>query len=820
MRQIYDNCLLEMSVLDNNEAKLNYLTSVLRSLIQAVVIINFEIFNDKLPEENELIVELSEKFRKPVDGYLVYILDTLIPVARSSIDRSYMIGWFEPNSNTGTALSRDLLEWVEFRNKRPGHGVLDEVLYQEWSSKTESLISKSLLVFKDIIPRCVEGKLLLNDRYGNLEIETPIVYEGKAIVAMSIFAKKSIWRLKGQVLSRSNAKEFVVILKEDNVFNLSSVKSRDRFDLAEISLDEGVFSFYHNIPVRQTDTFEGRGEEIESIKEWLNDEDSRYCLIYGDGGYGKTTLVLELLNQLIEDQLDVKGRVPSVFSYHTAKKTKWNENGLTYLTSSAPVMDECLRELVRLFYPVLKPEWYAVSGKQLVDKVKGVLVENGLNRNDLILIIDNTETLATDLHEVKELGAFFRSVGKSIGRVIITSRRREFIEATPVLIEGLSEQECVNLMRRLAEEFNAKPIIKAGNASLRRVSKQLMYKPLLIEALVKYLSRGEMGIDAAINNVFKRSSDELLEFLYEDAWLRLQDLQKEVFFVLINVSSPLDQVVISKACQEVGINHTEFQAGLEETHFSIISDHGRTYTVELVDLARRFFYMKFSKLTGCDKDRLKVIVEKVDNYALQREAIDSEWRQDRVAEAFRSEFAKVAKISAGKGEIRKAIEYYELAIEDDPLNSALHDRFAWFLFNKVRDFSYAVSISEKAVELDGDNCDALVGLALAKYRLGDLSGGDVYINKSVEKGRPLAFGLLRKGIARYYKSKGENLISDKISSLEEASKLFVAAEKANRGRSGGYDIKNHKEITIYKAKAGALLARYRSARKRGEIYYN
>ena len=36
-----------------------------------------------------------------------------------------------------------------------------------------------------------------------------------------------------------------------------------------------------------------------------------------------------------------------------------------------------------------------------------------------------------------------------------------------------------------------------------------MYKPLLIEALVKYVGQTSLGIDDAMNNLFKKSNEEL-----------------------------------------------------------------------------------------------------------------------------------------------------------------------------------------------------------------------------------------------------------------------------------------------------------------------
>ena len=297
----------------------------------------------------------------------------------------------------------------------------------------------------------------------------------------------------------------------------------------------------------------------------------------------------------------------------------------------------------------------------------------------------------------QDLGAFFKLIGKYIGRVIITSRRREFIEATPIPIEGLSEAEAVSLMQRIANECSASPIIQAGEAKLRKVSNQLMRKPILLEALVKYISNSRVGIDAAIDNIFKKNNEELLEFLYEDAWARMGALQKEAFLVLVHVKCPLDNVSISQICQQVGIQTSEFQQSLVETHFANLTDYGRTYSLDIVELANRFFLHQFSKVEAREQGKIQSLAVNVDNYAIERERIEREYRSDRVDEAFRSEYAKAAKVLYGKGEISEAIEMYELAIEDDPLNSALFDRFAWLLFNKTDKLGYAKAMGEKSI---------------------------------------------------------------------------------------------------------------------------
>ncbi|MBA1225315.1 tetratricopeptide repeat protein [Stutzerimonas stutzeri] len=812
MKSIYQHQLELASAIENNSEKLTFLTAVLRSVLQLAVISTFEIAKKLTPHDESDMAELAERFCKPADGMPLQIIDNLAPFLRAYVDKTLYPGWFETTKVVPTPLSRQLVEWVAFRNKHPGHGVVDIPTAEVWAKKTESLVNTCLHVFSSIIPSISEsGEIRLTKISGEPLLSTPVIFKDQAIVVTGIAAKHGIWKLRGQLLSNANSEEFTATLPDDNVFSLRNIKSAGAYDLSYIVSNNKDHSFYHNIPVRQTDTFEGRESELELLREWFDDKGSRYCGVYGDGGYGKTTLVLEFLNKILESEYDLEEPIPTIISYHTAKMTKWSEAGIIHFTGISPVMDECLRDLVRCLIPVLPAEWYSVSGRQLIDKTVGELNKHKLTKDDILLIIDNTETLATSPQEVKDLGVFFKQVGKLVGRMIITSRRREFLPADPVMIEGLSEIECVNLMRRLASEHKATAITKAGEAKLRRVSNQLMRKPILLEALVKYISHSAIGIDSAIDNVFKKSNEDLIEFLYEDAWLRINELQKQVFLVLIHVTSPLDKVTISKACQEIGIQHSEFQSSLTETHFSVITDYGRTYSIELVELARRFFLQQFSRLTIEEKDRLKSIATAIDKYADEREKIEREYREDRVAEAFRSEFAKAAKVQADRGNVTEAIGMYELAIEDDPLNSALHDRFSWFLLNKGRDPERAKILSERAVELDQNNCDALVGLALANYRLGDIPNGDSNIDKAGRKGRPPSFCYLRKAIARYHKSSEEIDLNAQIALLEEAENLLTQAQKL-ASKSDAYNTKTQREIIRYQSLTKTKLSVLRGKR--------
>ncbi|MFK5949376.1 MAG: hypothetical protein QM500_11490 [Methylococcales bacterium] len=461
--------------------RLTYLTSVLRSLMQLSVVVSLELIKSQTPSDEIDLEDFTKRFCKPVDGLPLQILDNVIPFLRRYINNQFMSGWFEKTKLVDIPISQQLVEWVEFRNRRHAHGVLDATVTLEWSERTENILRDCLEVFDCIIPVKIDDTTVkLSKACGNLHIETPVLQKNKAIVILSIVTRKGLWKLNGQLLSNENAEEFTIDLPEDNIFSMKNIRSSNEYELTDIISNDKEFSFFHNIPVRQTDIFEGRQTELNALIEWMDDEDSRYCLVYGDGGYGKTTLVLELLNQFIESQYDLNEPIPSIISYHTAKMTKWTEEGLVHFYGITPAMDECVRELIRCITPVLPAEWYKVQGRSLIDKAVTVLKENNFTRNDVLFVLDNTETLATSPQEVKDLGDFFKNVGKLIGRVIITSRRREFIQATPILVEGLSETESISLMQRLAKEYIAKPVLQAGEARLRKVSRQLMYKPRIL----------------------------------------------------------------------------------------------------------------------------------------------------------------------------------------------------------------------------------------------------------------------------------------------------------------------------------------------------
>ena len=593
-----------------------------------------------------------------------------------------------------------------------------------------------------------------------------------------VAARKGVWKLQGQTLGWEASDSFSVDLEQGSVFEEFETSSTDKFGVVAVEFEGTEHSVFSNVPVRQTSTFEGRVLALEKLMTWINDPEERLLLIYGDGGFGKTTLALEFLNRIFDGEETLAYKPPSVISYFSAKMTRWTDQGLVHLQGISGAMEDCVRELMFCLEPVLDKSYYQVSGVALVDKVATEFKKQGFDRDDVLIVLDNTETLATSPESVEALGLFLKQVGRRLGRVLLTSRRREQMAFEPLEVSELSDAECTSLMRRLAGEHHAVAILQAGDATLRKYANKLGNKPLLIDILVKFLGRSTVGIEDAVEQLFKKTSDELQEFLYEDAWLRINELQRDVFLVLVSAAVPIDGKCIGDACSRVEIQHTEFQKALDETYFGTVTDYGDHYDLQLVDLAEQFFRGKLKKRGEADRERIARFAREVDTLATERQRAQQEYRSDRVAEAFRNSYAKAAKIASERGEFDTAEDNFKLALIEEPMNSALHDRFAWFLLNRRQQPELARVQAQRAVKLDPESADAALTLALCWYRLNELDKGDSEIKSAQKKGKAIALCKLQMGIARYYAAKKLGSTGRGIELLNESKRYIEEAIRA------------------------------------------
>ncbi|HFD7769353.1 TPA: AAA family ATPase [Klebsiella variicola] len=795
MKNFYLAELERVNSLQNESDKLLHLNNIIRSLQQTISISLLQVVTELVDSYGSDITGFIDRYQKPNDGLPRDIIEKSLPLLNAIQTTSYFSSWYDQKGKSG--LSKRLLEWIEFRNNVFSHGSISKEDVETWAVKQVILVNDLLEGMSNLVPEINENTLFIDIYNEKIKVKFPLLYDNKCIVISSVTSKKGLFKLQLQTLDWDDKKKITIDISDDNILNNNKLFPSPRFSWSSQIIEGEDNSFCHNIPKRQTANFVGRQPEIEILKEWMCDFDHRSCLIYGDGGFGKTTFLLEFFNAIFEDEILLNIKLPFIISYHTAKMTRWGTEGLVYYKGVSSLVEDALREVLYAIEERLDKSWFETSGRSLVSKVENELSKQGMSRDDVLIIIDNAETLASTKDEINDLGRFLELISKRIGRLIITSRRKEFLGAKPIPISSLTEADSLSLLRKSALEYGAKAITQSGDPGLKKILKTLHYKPLLIDSLVKYISRAQCSIDDAVEQVYKKSSDELLEFLYEDAWIRIGESDQDVFMVLVTLSCPVDSFSVGYTCQELEIQHAEFQGSLDETYFVNLTNYGNRYEIEIIELAVRFFFSKKNKLSAERLEKINKVAELVNRRALEKAEIEKAYKEDRVTEAYRTEYAKAAKIAVDRNKISDAIDNFEYALIEDPVNSYLYERYAFFLISKTRNQDHAKELILKALEIDPNNSEALLTGAIIFYRLLDLETGDVLILKAEKNGKPRSYCYVRKAMSRYHKAREEKDKTKALKYLDEAINFINIADES-LSENDAYYAKNKNTIVEYK----------------------
>lgn len=491
------------------------------------------------------------------------------------------------------------------------------------------------------------------------------------------------------------------------------------------------------IPDRLTVDFTGRQRELEELTEWANDLESRACMLYGDGGIGKTTLAVEFLWRLLEGTIRCDFK-PELITFFTAKKTRWGIGGLEIIR-----LDEVGVADVATFIPQaldgggLDKSWFTKSPMDLIQALSGYLSnEWGVAKSSHLLILDNTETMASNDEEVRLLSKQIYELSRRVGRVLLTSRRREAIEANQIEIKPLTDEESVDFLRARATALERKPITSAAKSTLVKFSKKLGNKPLVLEVFVQALGENGIGLQQAFDRVMRMQSQDLGEFLYTDAWNRMSDAMKRLLLLMTRVSEAHDDTLLKLCCGTAKISVLEAYEALEESR-------GIAQLSKFDGNSQILFSSEFLKF--CAHRTLKIDgnifpsdsqIEQVRSRYNEFLKSKSSMIVDRVAKAYRHPYARVAHTSFKEGRMDDCELFYELAVNADTGNGWLYDRYAFFLSTKrTNRQSEALDWSKKAIQLIPDDPDAWFTKGATESRLGLSKEAKISLERSAALGK-------------------------------------------------------------------------------------
>lgn len=226
-----------------------------------------------------------------------------------------------------------------------------------------------------------------------------------------------------------------------------------------------------NLPAADSRQVVGRGPLIKTIVRLLLQGKETLVSIDGQGGIGKTTIALEVAKWCLERE--------EAFATAVWISAADAHQSLTFET----VLDEICFQSERADIANLDP-----AQKQA--QVQTLLAENAL-----LIVLDNLETAEERQETI--IAQLAPILGAS--RALLTSRRRFSEHVYAVNLQGLSQDDALDLIRQYAASKGVAHVKTAASDDLLAIAKATGGSPLAIQLVVSQLKR--LPIQVVLRNL-------------------------------------------------------------------------------------------------------------------------------------------------------------------------------------------------------------------------------------------------------------------------------------------------------------------------------
>lgn len=762
MKKILAKRIAEAKLLDSEAARSNAAIGLYRVLMQHALVALYEwcvtALRDSSTRPEGIELPLNEA-RKPTDGGIVSAVSELLVVAENLGWKNVTSSWWETSNeqrpcwrlHDGGRKNVDglLSSFARRRNNGIGHGL-------PGNYDSEADIDMLLFVLERIghvIPEYLPAtnRLLISGGGHSAELQSLRLVNGNPLLLRSI---KSIGDGRARAAAQMLAANWEV---SDHSFEcddvLGKVPSCDIPTLNFISTYDAKWNPLGRIPDKSTLEFAGRELEMARIAEWFGDTGSRACLMFGDGGVGKTTLLIEFLHRLISGNIHCDWKPDAIF-YYTAKQTQWTVDGLRYIGVPRKGLSDALRSVPASIEGALSRDWYSGNLVGLSSKVNALLNELGIAKERTLIVVDNAETLATSDAEVDVLAEELNIVVRRVGRVLLTSRRLERLEAKPIQIDNLLEDDALQMLRARGRALGRKQILDAGDSTLRGFARRLGLKPLSLEVFVSAIEPGA-SLEHAFARVMRLQQSELGEFLFADAWQRMTSQVRILLLLMTRISDVHDEVLLKLACQEIGVSVREAEEALRESSgIATLTKSSGHISIAFSDEFARYCKGR-DEVVGTVRLPTEAARERVANrYATYLKGVNAQLRS-KDAKAFRHATARAAYAAAADGRVDDAIIFYEEAVLVDAENPYLWDRYAYYLVTQRR-LPEALDKAVRATRISPDDPNILFTRGMIEAKQGDVVSANRTLATAVQKGALAHRCWLARAYA-YFNSPGRDM---------------------------------------------------------------
>lgn len=273
----------------------------------------------------------------------------------------------------------------------------------------------------------------------------------------------------------------------------------------------------HNLPQPEFEEtgFIGREKDVRDIKKLLY---GHHPIItsYGEGGVGKTALMLKVAYDIIYD-----AECPFEYVVWITCKTAELRN------SEIREIKNCIRDfssMTRQIDDVLG----GPSTTTTSETIESIL--NSVKEVKTLLILDNLETLQSE-GEMQD----FLDRCSEFGKIAITSRIGLGYLDYPRKLDPMKEKEAEKLLRRLAQVFNVGILYERNSEQILEYVKELFLNPLAIKWFVQTVGSGR-GPDEVIRN-----KDSLREYCLSNIYDKFDSQQKAFLQAILVNAKPISK---------------------------------------------------------------------------------------------------------------------------------------------------------------------------------------------------------------------------------------------------------------------------------------
>lgn len=566
----------------------------------------------------------------------------------------------------------------------------------------------------------------------------------------------------------------------------------------------------HNLPPAEFDDtgYIGRDKDIEQIKKKLYGNYPVISII-GDGGIGKTALLLKCLYDLIDDL-----KQPYDAIIWVSLKTKVLNNG------EFKNIDNTITTTLDIYKEIKD----VLIGDVFEDEDIDVLIKNiqeYMSEFHILLVLDNLETINTE--SIRE---FLLNIPAG-SKLVITSRIGIGEFETRYILEGLNKKESIFYLKRLAQNNQIKDILNTPDNQLDEICKHLHSNPLAIKWFVANIFKGE-----PIESVLSHTND-LTSYCMSNVYDKLSKDAKNVLDTLLIYNKETTDAELVYLLNSDAIIHRKALNELMTTNMirmKSVSENGeRKSLFSITDFAKEYLqqhckptndtFLNINKriktLKGLSQNlNLDIDINPYDPKALTY----SSKKHDEIIAAYS---LKQALVYSGKQDFNKALEHinrakdiaptyhevykiagfinashgnyytadreYQTAIQCKADSSPLLFLYAGFKMRFLEDFDDALELTIRAENLDKNNINIKLQKARLYMFMNRFEESNVLFqqllsyNDSTIKIKKISVDLAAENLRRWAeKCNTEGKLLQSISLLKEAIVVIESLDKHER----------------------------------------